>query len=207
MIPISDILIRSISGYIFMIPVLILYFLWLRKSGTPQNLLHTFAVFVFGYYLFGLLTVTGIGYTSTIAFRPNISWIPFVGIITGPIDTILNIVLFVPLGFFLPLSYQKYHSVKTVALTGFLLSLSVEIVQMFGWGSSDINDLITNTAGACLGYLAYCLLSKILPADLKTQLQTESVKAVLEVFLLSVCAFIIKVTVQPWFVHSVLNIP
>mgnify|MGYP002571098090 CR=1 FL=1 len=140
MIPISDILIRSISGYVFMVPVFVLYFLWLKKLGRTQSFLHTAAVFVFGYYLFGLLTVTGIGFTSTMTFRPNISWTPFIGMITGPIDTILNIILFVPLGFFLPLLYKKYHHMKTVALTGFLFSLAVEIVQMFGWGSSDIND-------------------------------------------------------------------
>ena len=61
MIPISDILIRSMSGYMFMIPILILYFLWLKKLGNAQSIFHIAAVFVFGYYLFGLLTVTGIG--------------------------------------------------------------------------------------------------------------------------------------------------
>ena len=54
MIPISDILIRSISGYVFMVPVFVLYFLWLKKLGRTQSFLHTAAVFVFGYYLFGL---------------------------------------------------------------------------------------------------------------------------------------------------------
>lgn len=32
MLPISDILIRSISGYVFIIPVLILYFFKLKKA-------------------------------------------------------------------------------------------------------------------------------------------------------------------------------
>ena len=207
MIPISDILIRSISGYVFIIPLLILYFLVLRKTGRKQSVLHTAGVFLFGYYLFGLLTVTGIGFTSTITFRPNISWTPFVGMITGPIDTILNVILFVPLGFFLPLLYKKCHRMKSVALTGFLFSLSVEIVQMFGWGSSDINDLITNTAGACIGFLMYCLLSRILPSNLKKQLQSKRVNPFLEVSLLGICTFALMVTIQPWFVHSVLNIP
>ena len=107
MLPISDILIRSISGYVFIIPVLMLYFLYLKKSGRKQSIFHITAVFVFCYYLFGILTVTGIGYTSTISFRPKISIIPFLGMISGPIDTILNLVLFVPLGFFLPLLYKK----------------------------------------------------------------------------------------------------
>ena len=207
MIPLSDILIRSMSGYVFMIPVFILYFLWLKKSGKAQSFLHTTTVFVFGYYLFGLLTVTGIGFTSTMRFRPNISWTPFVSMITGPIDTILNVILFVPLGFFLPLLYKKYHKIKTVALTGFLFSLAVEFVQMFGWGSSDINDLMTNTAGACVGFMVYCLLSRILPVNLKKQLQSRQVNALAEVLLFTVCTFVIMVTAQIWFVHSVLNIP
>ena len=77
---------------------------------------------------------------------------------------------------------------KTVALTGFLFSLAVEIVQMFGWGSSDINDLMTNTAGACIGFLVYCLLSRILRD-------------------FAICTFAIMVTAQTWFVHDVLNVP
>ena len=207
MIPIYDILIRSMSGYVFMVPLFVLYFLWLKKSGRTQTFLHTAAVFVFGYYLFGLLTVTGIGFTSTMNFRPNISWTPFVGMITGPIDTILNVILFVPLGFFLPLLYKKYHNIKTVALTGFLFSLAVEFVQMFDWGSSDINDLMTNTTGACVGFMVYCLLSRILPANLKKQLQSRRVNAMVEVILFAVCTFGIMVTAQTWFVHDVLNVP
>lgn len=207
MIPISDILIRSMSGYLFMLPIFILYFLWLKKSGRAQTFIHTAAVFVFGYYLFGLLTVTGIGFTSTMNFRPNISWTPFVGMITGPIDTILNVILFVPLGFFLPLLYKKYGNLRTVALTGFLFSLSVEIFQMFDWGSSDINDLMTNTAGACIGFWVYCLLSRILPANLKKQFQSSRVNATAEILLFSICIFAIMVTAQTWFVHDVLNVP
>ena len=207
MIPISDILIRSMSGYIFMIPVFVLYFLWQKKTGREQHLLHTAAVFVFGYYLFGLLTVTGIGFTSTMRFHPNISWTPFVGMITGPVDTILNVILFVPFGFFLPLLYKKYRNMKTVALTGFLFSLAVEFVQLFDWGSSDVNDLMTNTAGVCVGFLVYCLLSRILPANLKKQCQSRNINATFEVLFFSVCTFVIMVTAQTWFVHSVLNIP
>lgn len=161
---------------------------------------------MFCYYLFGILTVTGIGYTGTMSFRPRISLIPFLDMISGPIDTILNVVLFVPFGFFLPLLYKKYHHIKTVVFTGFLFSLSVEIVQMFGWGSTDINDLMTNTVGACFGYLVYYLLSKALPNNLRKQLQSKSVNELVEVLLLTIYTFTVMVTVQPWIIHSLLNI-
>lgn len=206
MLPISDILIRSISGYVFIFPVLILYFSLLKKWGRKQDLIHIATVFLFCYYLFGILTVTGIGYTSTMSFRPRISLIPFLSMISGPIDTILNVVLFVPFGFFLPLLYKKYRNIRNVILTGFLFSLSVEIVQMFDWGATDINDLITNTAGVCLGYLAYYLLSKVLPNNLRKQFQSNNVNDVVVVLLFAIYIFIIMVTVQPWVIHSLLNI-
>lgn len=206
MLPLSDILVRSISGYVFIVPVLILYFLFLKKSGRKQSVLHSTVVFLFCYYLFGVLTVTGIGYTSRMSFRPSISLIPFAGMISGPIDTMLNIVLFIPLGFFLPLLYKKYHHIKPVIATCFLFSLSIEIFQMFGWGSTDINDLITNTIGACLGYFVYYLLSKALPNNLRKQFQSKSTNDMFEVFLLAIYTFAVMVTVQPWVIHSLLNI-
>ena len=153
------------------------------------------------------LTVTGIGFTKTMSFSPNLSLIPFIDMITGPIDTILNVILFVPMGLFLPLLYKKCNNIKAVALTGFMFSLSVEIVQMFGWGSSDINDLITNIIGVCLGYLISKLLYKILPNKLKNQLQAQSINDIMEVLFFAGCTFIIMVTAQRWLVHSVLNIP
>ena len=207
MIPISDIIIRSISGYVFIVPVIILYYLFLGRINKKQTCLHAISMFVFCYYLFGILTVTGIGFTKSIIFSPNISYVPFIGMITGPVDTMLNIILFVPMGLFLPLLYKKYDSIKAVALTGLIFSVSVEIVQMFGWGSSDINDLITNTIGVCLGYLIYKVLLKVLPNKLTEQLHSKNINAIAEVLIFAVCTFVIMVTAQRWVVHSVLNIP
>ena len=207
MIPISDILIRSISGYVFIVPILILYFLYLKMVGRRQTLLHIVTMFVFCYYLFGILTVTGIGFTKSMTFSPNLSLTPFIGMITGPIDTMLNVILFVPMGLFLPLLYKKYNTIKAVAITGFMFSLSVETVQMFGWGSSDINDLITNTIGACLGYLISNVLLKLVPNKLMKQLDSKNINVIAEVLFFTVCTFVIMVTAQRWVVHSVLNIP
>lgn len=203
---ISNILIRSISGYVFIVPVLILYFLYLKKAEKPQSFLRIVAVFLFCFYLFGVLTVTGINYTGIIRFRPHISLIPFAGMITGPIDTALNVILFVPMGFFLPLLYKSYHHIKPVAIAGFLFSLSVEIAQMFDWGLSDINDLITNTVGACLGYLLYRLLSNAVPDHLRKQFYANRVNEPAELLFFTVFTFVTMLTVQPWVVHSLLNI-
>lgn len=204
MMSISDILIRSLSGYVFVIPCIFLYFGCRRKSKAQQSLPHIIAVFIFCYYLIGILTVTGIGKLK--AFSPNIVLIPFLDMIDGPIDTILNVVLFVPLGFFLPLLYEKYNRISSVALTGFLFSLSVEIVQMFGRGSTDINDLMTNTAGACLGYFIYKWLSKLIQKGLCKKCHANKINDVFEMLFFMVCSFLIMVTIQPLVISSLFRL-
>jgi glycopeptide antibiotics resistance protein len=77
---------------------------------------------------------------------------------------------------------------------------------MFGWGSTDINDLITNTAGVCLGYLIYYLLSNVMPDNLRKQFHADRVNEPVEVLLFAIFTFISMVTVQPWVVHSLLNV-
>ena len=192
---ITDILIRSISGYVFIVPGLLLYFIIFKKTNKNQMPLHIATVFVFCYYLIGVLTMTGIGKLKV--FEPTIVLIPFRDMISGPIDTILNVVLFAPLGFFLPLLYKKYSHISTVALTSFLFSLSIEIVQMFGRGATDINDLITNTVGACLGFFIYQLLNKLIPKEICGKFQAYKINDRIEVLFLIIYSFVIMVTIQP----------
>ncbi len=201
---ITDVLIRSLSGYIFVIPGILLYFLYLRKFGKKQTQLHMAGVFLFCYYLIGVLTMTGIGKLKS--FEPRIVFIPFLDMIGGPVDTILNVVLFLPLGFFLPLLWKKQCRINRVALTGFLFSLSIEIVQMFCRGTTDINDLITNTVGACLGYLIYKLLSKRIPKAVCLKLQSFETSDGLEVMFFIIYSFVIMVTIQPFLIHSLFEL-
>ena len=88
------------------------------------------------------------------------------------------------------------------ALTGLIVSLSIEIIQMFGFGTSDVNDLITNTLGACLGYGVYKLLYKFVPKSLHEKIQIDGSKCFYEPISLWLSALIIMITVQPYvFVH------
>ena len=65
-----------------------------------------------------------------------------------------NVVLFIPLGFFLSLLIPKLRKFMPFILTFVLVILCVELIQAFTLlGSCDIDDLILNTAGGCIGYL------------------------------------------------------
>ncbi|MFI8448516.1 VanZ family protein [Streptomyces erythrochromogenes] len=84
-----------------------------------------------------------------------------------------NVVMFVPLGFLLPLLSHRLTRGSTVVACA-LASLGIELAQLLqyialGHGRAvDINDLIANTLGGLLGYAA-----------LRTAQGTASTRAVL----------------------------
>ena len=69
------------------------------------------------------------------------------------INLVGNVVMFVPLGWFLPRIWQVFRGVfRTVIFAASLICL-VELLQYItGLGSCDIDDLILNAAGILIGY-------------------------------------------------------
>ncbi|WP_197289391.1 VanZ family protein [Saccharothrix sp. NRRL B-16348] len=82
----------------------------------------------------------------------------------------LNVVLFVPLGFLL--RYRFRRGVVAATAMGLLVSLAVEATQgtaVFGlypcpYRIADVDDLMTNTAGALVGWLLARWVGRRLPA-------------------------------------------
>lgn len=68
----------------------------------------------------------------------------------------LNVVMTVPFGFLWPLVRQKKSLWRTV-VAAFLLSLCIELLQplLTTHRTSDITDLIANTAGGLTGYVLF----------------------------------------------------
>ena len=197
MLQLKYLLSRALSGYIFIIPMLIVYFLLLSSFRKKQKPLHIITAFVFCFYLFLVIAATGIGNTVAISFSPELLLTPFHDIVTAPMHFTLNIIAFVPFGVFLPLLYKRYSNIKIVAVTGFLFSLCIELVQMFGWGVTETDDLLANTIGVCLGYCLYCLIRKVFHKDFTKHFQAVNINDVSELLLFSVCAFLIMAIIQP----------
>lgn len=64
-----------------------------------------------------------------------------------------NVVMFVPLGFFLPLNWARFRRVRRLILWGILIIVAVESLQLVTLlGSLDVDDLILNVAGVLIGY-------------------------------------------------------
>jgi glycopeptide antibiotics resistance protein len=73
-------------------------------------------------------------------------------------NVIGNIVLFIPLGIFLPFFSYTYRSLANVVVLAFICSVSIELIQLIErlfeiYRFVDIDDVILNTTGAILGFV------------------------------------------------------
>lgn len=69
-----------------------------------------------------------------------------------------NVLGFIPYGFILPVICRGLRSGFLIILSGFGISLCVEVIQLVTKvGCFDVDDLILNTLGAALGYFAFAV--------------------------------------------------
>lgn len=67
-----------------------------------------------------------------------------------------NVVMFVPLGVFLPFFWPKLRQFRRFLLAAALTVAAVEVTQLFTLlGSADIDDLILNLVGGAIGFAIY----------------------------------------------------
>ena len=77
-------------------------------------------------------------------------------------NVIGNILLFIPLGFGIPLFFNKKNKLSKIILYGFTASLTIELIQLFTpYNTTDIDDVIFNTLGAVLGFIIFNIIYKI----------------------------------------------
>lgn len=96
------------------------------------------------------------------------NFIPFREIMRYNLDSSLfyknvigNIILFVPFGYFVSFYLKNLKWYVALILT-FITSVSTEIIQMYIERSFDIDDILLNIIGGCLGYLLYKLQTKFI---------------------------------------------
>lgn len=72
-----------------------------------------------------------------------------------------NLIWFVPIGIFVCVGTRFQAGIGSALAWGFFISLAIEFLQwLFASGVSDVDDLILNTLGAAIGWIAarICLL-------------------------------------------------
>ena len=160
-------------GFIVICGMLILIFKKNEKNRRiPKIRIWIVSVLLYYYLCVMLTNIVGIPTLSEYTrltelgesfFNPNINLIPFSeGFSLG---FILNIFLFIPLGFLCPFISKRYQSVKNIFLLGCGLSFTIEMVQLFTLcRATDIDDLIANVAGALVGYGCFRVIHKLVMA-------------------------------------------
>ena len=105
-------------------------------------------------YLNAMYIVIGVPGVQYIVWDPTLNLIPFQDFSTSNImGMVLNMVMFAPLGFLLPAYFERYRHWGRTLAAGFLTSLTVELVQLFTFRATDVDDLIMNTLGTFVGFL------------------------------------------------------
>lgn len=165
----------SLEGVLSTLPFLIPYHILLtaqcKRLGYKLPLQHIVIAYIFVYYLACVLIMTqissirdifhnsfGIPYPELLNTPPEFNLIPFRWISEGVRPYIENTVLFMPLGLMLPFIWKKYEVLWRTALTGITFSFIIELSQLFNGRVPDIDDLLMNTLGACIGWLIFRLL-------------------------------------------------
>ena len=169
-------LIRGLTLWIIIRGVILLF---RRKKGDKLNLYKEIITNLFVIYLFILIGVTifplrigsTIPYLSNMSIleRYNINLIPFVDYyknnisVKGVIRNVGgNLILLSPFIFYLCIKFEKLRSIKLCMLTSFLISLSIELIQLFmnilslSYGRSvHTEDLILNTLGGIIAWYIF----------------------------------------------------
>ena len=105
-------------------------------------------------YLSAMYIVVGVPGVQYIVWDPTLNLIPFQDFSPSNITGMaLNAVMFAPLGFLLPAYFERYRRWGRTLGAGVLTSLTVELIQLFTFRATDVDDLILNTLGALVGFL------------------------------------------------------
>ena len=192
MVRLLSICIGVISTMVVLLPVMIIlhYTIFKRYSLTK-----TIFIFIYAVYLSAVFTVVGVPTINALMVHAEFNWIPVIDIVDSPLEyiknTVLNIILFVPLGFLLPIIWNQYRTLRKTFLAGLGLSFMIEILQIFTYRLTDIDDLITNSAGAMIGFF----LSSVFAEKLRLKLPGTDEKY--EPIIICIIVFLIMFCVQP----------
>ena len=148
--------------------------------------------FVFATYLAAVYLFVGLPTLQFMRFDLSLTLMPFLPMIADFKNTILNIILFIPLGIMLPFLWEKYNTLSETLIFGFSMSLAIELLQILTYRATDINDLIANTVGAVLGYFVFRVISCMFPSKTKFATRKNEIAVVM------VSVFAVMFLVQPY---------
>lgn len=144
--------------------VVLIPLFWVLNRYYFRNTHRAACCLMLSLYLAAVDAVAGLPSLLYIRFDTNINLVPFAYMFSDYRNSLLNVLLFLPLGFFLSVFWRRYRSFLRTVLFGLSFSLCIEVLQLFTRRATDINDLMTNTAGTILGWCLGWVLLKLFPS-------------------------------------------
>ena len=133
---------------VFLVPVFLLL-----NCCFFKNTKRTFFYLLLAFYISAMWVLVGMPNAYYQRFKPTMQLVLFLPMLEDLESALLNVVLFFPMGFLLPVLWQKFRKFGNILIFCLGASLLIELAQIFTYRLTDINDLITNTLGGILGYL------------------------------------------------------
>lgn len=135
---------NSLPAYWWLWLIVVALVVWLIdvRRVTPRPLLAAYILFILMETIIG--RKTGVGRVELVPFwsysHPELR-----------MEIVLNYMLFIPLGVLLYLCFGEKFGLRVV-MAGFLLSVSIELIQLtFKIGVFEFDDMIGNTVGCLIG--------------------------------------------------------
>lgn len=161
---IFTLILKAAAGLLAVLPFLLILEILSARLIPCLSLKHLIGDGIFCFFLGAVLSITGVPALYQLHLGGNINLIPFADLTTNALQYIENLLLFLPVGFLLPLLFPAFQGLKRCALFGFFFSLSVELLQLLSFRATDIDDLIMNTLGTVCGFGCFLLLRRLYPA-------------------------------------------
>lgn len=140
-------LIEILAAAVFIVPIWCIY-----HKVYFHDWKRTIVSMIFGFYLTAIFAFVGFPTIRFLRIDFTVNIIPFVGMVSDYVNAWLNVLLFIPFGFFLPILWSRFQNIKNIVLTGLIATCMIEISQIFTYRATDINDIITNMIGTIIGY-------------------------------------------------------
>ena len=119
-------LVELAAAGVFLLPLFLLY-----GKFTAHSRMQIFCSILFGFYFAAVLAL--VGFPSILDHSPDVTLhlVPLAGIPADFQNACLNVLLFVPLGLFLPLLWDSCQSLRRTLLFALCVTLFIELSQLF----------------------------------------------------------------------------
>ena len=143
----------------------------MKAQAKGNNIADRLTTGLFVIYLMALcwILLFKLGVHFSYMGKRSVNLIPFNGAFVLKSENILNVVVFVPLGIYAGILFEKWIFGKKLLLFFFLSSIIEGLQYILRIGAFDVTDLITNTFGGIIGLMIVETIQKAFNNRMKAQ--------------------------------------